>query len=518
MAERFGSQQHPSGGLRFGSQTYTPIDAVAGVLDTLEAGNDAFAADSYPRVNGSLAAEESGSDVLGASGSSSLLFTMHAIESPTSDALIAAGSVTTSALRFGSQTHPGGGLRFGSQVWATLGPSGQLSASESGLDTAVVGGWVEQSAYKFSLFTILADFVDYGVESLGSAITGTLDDGYKVMLPITGPGVSLAWEVDSFGHPSLRLEHVAGPGIIDNIPWYVWDGFTWTGAQFGISDALQGAAFLVESGADTFLAAGANTIVATVALVEDSGDALDIAGLVSLIGAVSALEVATPDVLQASGFPWYIGIVNLLENDGDDDSASFSGTVAVSGTASAAETFADSFAAAGGPVLSATLATAESGSDAFSVAGRLESAGVMAAAESGVDALAADADLLVSGAANLADAGADTAAVSGSLTRLGSAPLRELDGDVIEASATVHVSGSVAMADALDSFAAFLTRESTGEVGAAELDAQEGGADRFVSRGRIGNVVAIPTLDGPVITSSSTRVVTVRARRTAEAA
>lgn len=520
MAERFGSQDHPSGGLRFGSQEYAALAGTSvGDLAAVESGADVFAADSYPRINGTLAAsEEAAPDAFASTGHSSLTDTMQAIESPEPDTFVAAGKVIEASLRFGSQDHPAGGLRFGAQAWGALGPSGPLEASESGSDAVAAVGWLEGSDYSFAAFDVLASFVNYGSESLGAAIDGTLDTGYKVMLPVAGPGgIAFEWETNAFGNPSLRLANLTGATVLAEVPWYVWDGTAWTAATFDVSDAMQGAVFMVETGADKFIGNGANTAYGDAALAETETDFFAVVGSVRVAGAAAATEEGA-DTFEASGAPGYAGDAVLFEEDAD--TLAVAGAVVVAGDLAAAEAAAaDTFASTGQRAVGGDLTASEAGADTFAAAGRLSSTGTLAAVEADTpDVAAAAGAVLVRGAAALIEAGADAAAIAGQLERRGAAALVEAGADTLAAAGAVAVSGALNVIDAADRFASTGTRESAGEVIAAELAAAEGGADRFVARGFNGDPDPLITFDGPVRTESTTRKVRVQSRRNAEAA
>lgn len=519
MAVRFGSQQHPSGGLRFGSQEYAAVSAVAGVLNATESWLDVFAADSYPRINGALAAGEAGSDTLAAGGTSSLLFTMQAREASTPDGFAASGVVTVNlgGYRFGAQTHPLGGLRFGAQSWAALGPNGPLVATESGSDGFASAGFLVDASYTFAAFDILDSFVAYSSESIGAGISGTLDTGNKVMLPVSAPGgISFTWETNDFGNPSLRLAHLVGAQIINDVPWYVWDGSTWTAATFDASDAMQGAVFMVEAGADIFSANAQQTRYGAAALVEAGEDVVAATGAVAVRGSVGVAEVGA-DTFAANGAPGYSAVLTAYESG--DDVLAAGGTVAVAGVVALTESSSDAFAAAGRLSSTGALTATESGSDAFGAGGFLINGAVLAAIESATpDVAAVSGTVRISGLLGAVEAGADAFASTGRLERSGLVSLVESGVDALDVAGAVLVFGALDATDEPDTFASTGQRESTGDVIAAELAAAEGGADRFVSRGRIGNLVPIPTFDGPIKTSSGTRVVTVRARRTAEAA
>lgn len=524
MAERFGAQEHPSGGLRFGSQEYAPLnDTAAGVLHAVEVGVDVFAADSYPRIHGELAATESGEDVASIAGSSSRVLLVDLVESATPDAFIASGLITGSgsdpSLRFGSQDHPSGGLRFGSQSWGALGPSGPLEATESGSDAIAASGFVVPGSYTLEMFDVIASFINYTSESLGAAISGTLENGYKVMLPVSGPGgITFTWETNALGAPSLRLSHYNGPNTLSDIPWYVWDGTTWTAAKFNLSDSLQGAVFLVETGNDTAIFSGGQARIGSLAAVEIFGeDFVNVQGGVRIAGAMAATELDV-DTFEATGEPRYIGDAPLLEAS-DPDTFEAQGEIEVSGDLVLAELASDTFSAVGGLSASGDLDATESGADSLSAVGRVRITASLGATESDTpDTLEGAGTVRVSGSIAPRESGDDVFEAEGQLDRSGSISLREVGADVVEISGAVLVAGDLAATDQLDKFTCFGVRESTGDVIAAELNATEGGADRFVSRGRIGTLVEIPTFDGPVETVSTTRVVSVLSRRTAEAA
>jgi hypothetical protein len=516
MDLRFGDQAHPSGGLRFGAQEYAPVDAIAGVMHAIETGTDTFAADSYPRIYGDVVAVESGSDQFAGTGSSSLLFTMQAHESPTPDDFSATGTLTRSVLRFGSQDHPSGGLRFGSPAWAALGPVGSLAVSEFGDDTAAADGWIETSPYTFAMFDVLAEFVNYGSESLGAAITGTLDTGYKIMLPVSSlSGVTFTWETNEFGSPSLRLAQVFGADVLANIPWYVWDGAAWTEALFSFSDGIQGALLAVETAHDVASFHGGETRFGSVEIVDLGEDALAAVGVVPVRGALAVSEEGI-DAFAASGSPGYEGDAELVESGGDE--AEILGEVLIAGDMDLSDTGEDAFAATGGAEISATLDATETGDDTLAAVGSVTLRAALAATEDDTpDTVEADGVVRVRGAVLLVEDASDVFEAGGSLERVGQVTLIESGIDVVAADGEVEVSGDLDATDVTDTFAATGTRESTGDLIAAELDAIEGGADRFVSRGRNGNLVQVPTFDR-ITTASGTRLVVVRSRRTAEAA
>lgn len=516
MAQRFGSQAHPSGGLRFGSQTYAAVNAAAGDLAAVESGTDIFAAAAQPSIHVTANIVETGTDIFAAAGVSSLSHTMQAHEPATPDTFIASGHVIDAALRFGNQDHPLGGLRFGSQSWAALGPSGPMSAVESGTDTVAAVGWRAGTVYQFQIFDVLASFVDYGSESLGAAITGTLEDGYKVMLPVSADGIAFTWETNAFGNPSLRLANLAGATTLDDIPWYVWDGSAWTAATFDVSDAMQGAVFMVEAVADVFTGNGSNTRYGSIELIEVGSDFTVIAGGVRIAGALAASEVGA-DTVAVTGAPHYIGTVFAVESG--EDAAEVAGSVLVGGAVSASETSHDSFTATGASSHAGDLAATEAGADTFAASGRLVSTGVMAATESATaDTLGAEGAVVLRGTFATTESGTDVFAADGASDRVGLMAQTEAGTDTAAIDGTVLVSGDMVVIDAADRFAATGQREFQGDFVAAELDAMEGGADRFIARGRYGDIVPISTFDGPLETLSSTRVITVRSRRTAEAA
>lgn len=518
MAERFGSQVHPNGGLRFGSQEYVALEGVvAGVVQATETGSDIFAADSYARIVGTVAASESGSDTFASVGLSDLTHTMQAVESPTPDAFLAFGTIVNGSLRFGASEHPSGGVRFGSQSWAPLGPSGAFAASESGSDVFAAAGFLLAVPYTFSAFDVVASFVDYSSESLGAAIDGTLETGYKLLLPVSRPGITFTWEVNASGNPSLRLAQLVGVSAIADVPWYIWDGSSWTAATFSLTDALQGAVFMVETGLDVISIVESVTRFGSIALTEGDPDVMQVVGGVSVAGSLAATD-AGADTFAATGAPLYIGVLAATEAATPDVLAAL-GVVPVAGALAATEAGADTLSANGRLVSTGAMAATESGADSLASIGRVSVSAVFAATESAtLDTASVSGSLLVSGAMNAIEQSADTAEVIGELARLAVVAAVESGADVFESDGTVAVSGTLDVTDQLDTFTCFGVRESNGEVVAAELAAIEGGSDRFVARGRIGIIVPIPTFDGPVVTGSSTRVVAVRSRRTSEAA
>jgi len=511
MAERFGTQVHPSGGLRFGSQTYAAVNASAGSMAAVETGLDVFAALAQPSVHGALGATESGADTFAATGISSLSQTMQAHEAG-ADSFIASGLVIAGqSYRFGSQSHPLGGVRFGSASWASLGPYGPMAATESGADTAAAVGWLAGTTYSFAIYDVAASFVDYTTESLGAAITGTLDDGYKVMLPISASGITFAWELNSFGNPSLRLSNLTGATNLSVVPWYVWDGTAWTAATFNVSDALQGAAFMVESGVDVFAGNGSNTRYATVALLETGEDFVQISGSVAVAGALSSAE-AGADIFAADGAPGYAGDMTAFESGADAFAAD--GGVVAAGTLAATEAGSDVFASTGSSAATGALAATESGADTFAASASLSSTGSMAATEAATaDAFAGSGAVTVTGSLSLTEIGADTFAAVAESERTGALAAAESGADIFSIDGTVAVSGALAAVEENDRFDAVGFREFSGALAAVEV-----GADRFVARGINGDLVPLQVFDGPVETLSTTRVVGITSRRTAEAA
>lgn len=518
MAERFGSQTHPSGGQRFGSQTYAAVDATAGDMAAIETGADVFAADIEPTIHATMSATETGADVLAATGLSSLSQTMQAHESPAPDTMIATGQVIeASSVRFGDQDHPLGGLRFGIQSWAALGPNGPLIAVESGDDTAAAAGWLTDTGYSFEIYEILASFVDYSSESLASAITGTLDDGYKVLLPVSGAGLVFEWELNAFGNPSLRLSSLTGATMLDDVPWFAWDGTTWTESSFDVSDAMQGAAFMVESGVDTFIGNGSQTVYGSMLLTEAAEDFLQVVGGVAVVGSAAASE-AGADTFAATGAPSYVGYASLTEDA--DDTIAADGVVAIAGAAAATESGDDVFAAAGGLDNSGDMSAAESGADVLAATGVLSSAGAMAATEEATaDVLAGAGVVVVAGAAQLLEAGDDVLAADGILSRVGALAAAEAGDDTVEAAGAVAIAGGLAALELVaDTFAGAGVVPVEGDAVIGEVSLVDGGTDRFVARGIQGDPRPVRNFDGPVVTESSTIVYKVTSRIQAAAA
>src|SRR5690606_36501498 len=140
----------------FGVQEYAALSGTSvGDLAAVETGADVFAAVAQPSVIGSVGAVESRADTFAGAGISSLSQTMQARETG-ADTLIATGRVVeASSVRFGAQDHPLGGLRFGIQSWAALGPNGPMIAVEAGADTVAADGWVVPAGYQFAAYDVL---------------------------------------------------------------------------------------------------------------------------------------------------------------------------------------------------------------------------------------------------------------------------------------------------------------------------------------------------------------------------
>lgn len=519
MDIRFGAQAHPLGGLRLGDQEYAPLTGnAAGYMAAAESGLDTFEAEAEPTIQAAMAAVETDYDALAADGISSLSQTMQAVEDATPDELTVFGTITQGSLRFGGQTHPMGGLRFGSQSWAALGPNGPLEATEAGADTAAAAGWLVPAGYQYAAYTVQAAFVSYGTDSLGSSITGTLDDGNVVLLPVAATGIAFAWEVNEFGAPSLRLASLTGAEILDDVPWFVWDGATWTTAALSVSNAMQGAAFLVETGLDIFSAAGAGVASGAAVLVEVGDDSAEIIGAVAVRGTMAAAE-SGDDVLAATGFPGYAGIMAANEDIDAPDVLESSGDVAVSGDLGATEAGTDVFAAVGVRTSSGDLAATESGSDTMAAAGRLSSTGTMAATEaSTADTAEATGTVRVSGVLSATEAGADAFEAAGSAARTGTLAANEAGADTAAVDGEAAISGAVAAAEAgADLLTATGEAPREGIVTIVEL--VEGGGDRFVARGFNGTPPPVPDFDGPVTVGSGSARYTITSRKqTPEAA
>lgn len=517
MAERFGAQAHPNGGLRFGSQTYGALaGTTAGAMAAVESGADTFVGVTLPGRSGSLAAVESGADTFAASGISSRAQTLQGYETG-ADTFIAAGTaIAGQSYRFGSQAHPLGGLRFGSQSWAALGPSATMAAAETGADTLAAVGRRESAAYTFVIYTVAASFISYDADSLGSAITGTLDDGYKVMLPISGAGWTAAWELNQFSNPSLRLADLDGTTNLSAVPWYVWNGSTWTAASFDVSDAIQGAVFMVESGVDTFAGNGSNTVYGSAVLVETGADFTQTAGGVAVRGALAASETGA-DSFAAAGAPRYVGALAAFEHGVDALAAD--GVVAIAGTLAATETGSDTLAATGQRSLTGTMDATETGADVFTATAGITSTGAMAATEAATaDTFAGVASLPVTGTVQLVEAGVDTFAATSSTQRIGVATIIESSSDTLAAAGVLPIAGALAATEEPDRFIGRGFRISTGHMAAFELAAFQAMGDRFVASGYGGDINPPPDLDRPIIAESTTPRNTITSKQQARAA
>jgi hypothetical protein len=513
MAERFGSQTHPSGGQRFGSQTYAAASSRSGDLHATESGSDSFVATSLADVHGSLSVSESGSDVFASGGISSLLFTLQGHEAPTPDGFFATGKVTFQSVRFGSSVHPSGGLRFGTQAWAALGPNGPLAATETGSDTCAAVGFFLGVPYSFQGFDISAVFVDYSTESLGQGITGTLDDGYKVMLPVSNlGGVTFVWETNVFGNPSLRLADMDGATSISSVPWYVWNGSTWTAALFDVSDSLQGAAFLVEVGDDVASFNGAQTRYGSIVATETGEDFTNFSGSVIVAGSLTSTESAGADAFDASGISPHTG--NAIIAETIVDTIAITGGVVVTGSVAAAESGADVLAASGGLSSAGSMAATEAGADHFAGSAGLVVTGALAATETAAADTAAGAGVLkITGALAVSESAADQLAVAGVLARIGTVTLLEGSTDVVAVVGAVTVTGIFAPIESADRFSSVGHRLIAGD-----LIIIEGSLDRFTGRGINGDLPPVADFDGPITLLSMTTRYVVRSKKKAAAA
>jgi hypothetical protein len=262
---------------------------------------------------------------------------MAATESAGLDWLHSTGHVTVE-VRFGSQGHPSGGLRFGAQLYSALAaPSstGSLAATESGSDTFAGAG---------------------AVVVTGSA---TLGDSADTLAAAGTVPVSGALSVTEAGSDTL-----AGSGAV----------------------AVAGSLASAESGSDALSVIGAVAVTGSMSTSETGLDSLAASGIVFSGGLLAAIELGS-DALSSGGSVAVTGSLAWTES-GPDVLAS-TGVVPIAGTIAATETSADQLAGLGGVAIVGALAVQEAGNDSLEASGSPSYAGDMAAVEQGADSFAA---------------------------------------------------------------------------------------------------------------------------------
>lgn len=171
---------------------------------------------------------------------------------------------------FGNGQSALGDYAFGDGSFVAQWPVANLAVADATTGTFSSSSFLASPLYQYQLFDILAEFVNYSTESIGYGIVGTLDTGYKVLLPISGQGAVIEWELNSSGNPSLRVSKLSNIAYVNNAPWYVYNGSAWTASTFSLSIAGVAASLAVaDTTTGTFSASGSVKISLSM-LVADS--------------------------------------------------------------------------------------------------------------------------------------------------------------------------------------------------------------------------------------------------------
>ena len=173
-------------------------------------------------------------------------------------------------LAFGNGQSALGDFAFGNGEFVAQWPVGNLTVSDSTAGTFSGSSFLASPLYQYQLFDILAGFVNYTSESIGYGIVGTLDTGYKVLLPISGQGAVIEWELNSSGNPSLRVSKLSNIAYVNNAPWYVFNGTSWTTSTFSLSVAGISSSLVVSDATTGTFSAVGKVKISTSLLVSDA--------------------------------------------------------------------------------------------------------------------------------------------------------------------------------------------------------------------------------------------------------
>lgn len=266
----------------------TPI---TGTLAAQETGTDVFTASGAVGIAGALSAQETGTDVLAASGGPAINGTLSVQETGT-DTFAASGSVGPAAI------------------------SGTLSAQETGADVlAASGGPVINGA-----LTVQETDVDAFVAAVSSAINGTLS------AQETGADV------------------LAASGSVGSI-------------------AISGTLSAQETGADVLAASGGPAVNGTMLVQEMGADVLAASGGPVISGALSAQETGA-DVFAASGSVGPVGTIGTLSvQETGTDTLIVVGDPTISGALVVQESEVDAITATGSSTVTGGLLMQETGVD-----------------------------------------------------------------------------------------------------------------------------------------------------------
>lgn len=362
-------------------------------------------------------------------------------------------------------------------------PTGTLSATETGADTAAISGAVAISG------------------SLSSSEAGSDTSAIQGAVAVAG---SLA--ASEAGDDTVSVSgQVAVTGALA-----VTETGDDTVAVTG-TVTVTGSLAAAETGADTAAVAGAVAVAGDLAATEAGADTAAVAGLVAVTGDLAATETGA-DTFAATGGAGVQG--SLAATETGADTAAVSGTVAVAGALAATEVGSDSVAVVGAVVVTGDLAATESGADVASIIGGNVLTGSLAATETGADTAAVAGLVAVTGSLAATETGVDTAAAAGAVAVTGALAATETGTDTAAIVGGAAISGAMAASEAgSDSCAA------TGQVLVdGLLAAVEGGTDTTAVAGQIivtGLLGAVETgHDTAFITSSSLRTGTLAAQET----
>lgn len=409
-------------------------------------------------VTGTLAATESGSDVLAAAGTLgpppvelSPVFTVSSLYNVGYTGNVGTGMRDSDTLSNSSvlATTPTSNPEW---IKADFGAAIDLSScSLTCIDSAHPDSW---GPTYLNGRTLAYSLDNVGWTTKTASITGSAD------------GVAVVTNLSGINARYLRVS--AASDYVALGEFRIW-GFT----------GPTGALAATESGADTAVLTGTVKVQGALAATESGSDTAAVAGTVKVQGSLAATEAATADTAALAGTVKVQGPLAATETGADVFAAS--GTVSTSGptgTLAATEAAtADTFAATGTVQVQGSVAAAESGADTAAIVGTVAVQGAMAAVESAdtaaivgtvkvqgalaateaatADTAAITGTVKVQGALAAAESGTDTAAIAGVVKVQGTLTATESGADIFIAAGTVKVQGTMAATETtVDVFAA----------------------------------------------------------------
>jgi len=350
MAVRFGSQNSPLGGVRFGSQDYAPLWP-AGIMAATETGQDTAAAIgwrpnpayTYAQFSINPATVQTGADSLGSA--------LGGTPEPGDQVLLPISGIGA----FEWETDDAGN--------ATL----RLARLTGASDLTNVPWYYWNGAVWIP-----------GLFNTSTAVTGSLtaSEVGRDTFAADGGGVYGAMAAAETSADSIA----ASGGVL-----------------------VSGVAAALEFGSDSMAAPGRVRVFGAVVALEVGRDAFEAVGAADISGAMDATE--QPDSFAAAGVVAVAG--DLAAHEAGQDAFAASAAAPIAGDLAATETGADTVAGLGKLLIAGTMATADSGGDAFSATGSFEHSGHFSAVEVGSDEADMAGQLAIAGAMVATDA-ADT--------------------------------------------------------------------------------------------------------------